>query len=67
MRHRPIRRLSGPRLLLLVLSPWAKRSRLGNHSFDALAGSLLNMFDFSRESSENLPLLNPATGEPTGD
>jgi len=80
----------GPRLPLLVISPWAKRDfvdhavtdqssilrfiednwklgRLGNQSFDALAGSLLNLFDFTREPSENLLLLNPSTGQPTGD
>jgi phospholipase C len=75
----------GPRLPLLVISPFAKSNfvdhaltsqtsilrfiednwslgRIGNQSFDATAGSLDNMFDFSRP----IPglFLNPSTGEP---
>ncbi len=76
----------GPRLPLLVISPWAKRNfvdhqvtdqtsilrfiednwklgRLGNQSFDALAGSLDNAFNFKRAHSAPL-ILNPKTGEP---
>ena len=82
----------GPRLPLLVISPWAKKNfvdhsvtdqssilrfiednwglgRIGNQSFDALAGSLNNMFDFSRAENgdEDDPrhlFLNSATGQP---
>jgi phospholipase C len=82
----------GPRLPLLVISPWAKENfvdhgltdqssilrfiednwglgRIGNQSFDALAGSLNNMFDFSRAENgdEDDPrhlFLNSATGQP---
>jgi phospholipase C len=82
----------GPRLPLLVISPWAKENfvdhgltdqssilrfiednwglgRIGNQSFDALAGSLNNMFDFSRAENgdEDDPrhlFLNSATGRP---
>jgi phospholipase C len=77
----------GPRLPLLVISPYAKHNfvdhsvtdqssilqfiednwnlgRIGNQSFDAIAGSLLNMFDFSRREEHNRLCLDPQTGEP---
>jgi phospholipase C len=80
----------GPRLPILILSPWAKRNfvdhtltdqtsvirfvednwlnheRIGQGSFDALAGSLENMFDFedAEHGSHKEPLLlDPQTGE----
>ena len=80
----------GPRLPLLVISPFAKKNfvdhaitdqssilrfiednwklgRLGNGSFDALAGSLVNMFDFDRhDERERRLFLDPITGEPYG-
>jgi phospholipase C len=80
----------GPRLPLLVISPFAKANfvdhattdqssalrfiednwklgRIGNSSFDALAGSLVNMFDFDqREERERRLFLDPITGEPYG-
>jgi phospholipase C len=75
----------GPRLPLLVISPYAKRNfvdhgvtdqssilrfiednwqtgRIGDDSFDAKAGTLLNMFDF-RAYSEPF-FLDPVTGLP---
>ncbi|PYM38383.1 MAG: phospholipase [Candidatus Rokuibacteriota bacterium] len=78
----------GPRLPLIVVSPFAKRNfvdhtltdlssivrfiednwgtgRIGGGSFDAVAGPLMNMFDFSdRGSDERQVFLDPATGEP---
>ncbi|HET7314598.1 alkaline phosphatase family protein [Salinisphaera sp.] len=80
----------GPRLPLLVISPWAKHNfvdhtltdqtsimrfiednwldgkRLGQGSFDKLAGSLENMFDFDAPSPPNadILLLDPDTGLP---
>jgi phospholipase C len=74
----------GPRLPLLVVSPFAKTNfvdstltdqtsilrfvednwgtgRIGDSSFDALAGSMSNMFDFSRRS-DNPVILDPNTG-----
>jgi len=80
----------GPRLPLLVISPFAKHNfvdhsvtdqasilrfiednwslgRIGNQSFDALSGSLDNMFDFSHpisEGSSSRLFLDPLTGEP---
>ncbi|HET6654816.1 MAG TPA: alkaline phosphatase family protein [Gammaproteobacteria bacterium] len=76
----------GPRLPLLVISPWAKQNfvdhsltdqtsilrfiednwslgRIGNQSFDAKAGSLENLFDFSQIRMRRL-ILDPNTGEP---
>jgi phospholipase C len=78
----------GPRLPLLVISPFAKKNfvdhtltdlsstlrfiednwrlgRLGDHSFDQVAGSLLNMFDFRGKRADAL-ILDPATGQPAG-
>jgi len=78
----------GPRLPLLVVSPWAKQNfvdhtltdqtsitraiednwlggqRIGGGSFDAIAGSLQNMFNFDQLLlfARTLPL-NPTTGE----
>ncbi|MGH9776675.1 MAG: phospholipase C [Candidatus Acidiferrales bacterium] len=76
----------GPRLPLLVVSPYAKRNfvdhsvtdqssihrfiednwgvgRIGNGSFDAIAGSLENMFDFDSRERDRRLCLNPSTGE----
>jgi phospholipase C len=77
----------GPRLPLLVVSPWAKRNfvdhtvtdqtsiirfvednwlggaRIGGGSFDTLANSIDQMFDFSGEGSGKL-ILDPGTGLP---
>jgi phospholipase C len=76
----------GPRLPILVISPFAKQNfvdhgltdqtsvlrfiednwnlgRIGNFSFDALAGSLVNMFDFDRQQPAHRLILDPNTGE----
>ncbi len=75
----------GPRLPLLVVSPWARRNfvdhttsdqssilrfiednwvlgRIGNQSFDALAGPLTGMFDFAHRDGRRL-FLDPSTGQ----
>lgn len=83
----------GPRLPLLVISPWARHNhvdhsvtdqtsimrfiednwlhgrRLGQGSYDALAGSLDSMFDFHRRlglSPVPRLILDPDTGQPVG-
>jgi len=79
----------GPRLPLLVISPYAKQNfvdhgvtdqssvlrfiednwnlgRIGNSSFDALAGSLVNMFDFDTRHPAHRLILDPNTGERAG-
>jgi phospholipase C len=76
----------GPRLPLLVISPYAKRNfvdhavtdqssilkfvelnwslgPIGGASYDALAGTLKNVFDFSQSPTRTL-ILDPVTGEP---
>jgi phospholipase C len=79
----------GPRIPLLVISPWAKANyldstvtdqssiprfiediflnstRLGGGSFDSIAGSIENMFDFSQTAGQNggILQLSPSTGE----
>ena len=76
----------GPRLPLMVISPWAKQNfvdhtltdqtsilrfiedtwlngeRIGQGSFDGIAGSMMNMFDFTNENKQSL-ILDPNTGE----
>jgi phospholipase C len=78
----------GPRLPLLVVSPWARHNfvdhtmtdqtsiirfvednwlrgkRIGSGSFDAIAGPVNNMFDFSHMENRRPYLLNPVSGEP---
>jgi phospholipase C len=83
----------GPRLPLLVISPWAKKNyvdstltdqasvtrfiediflgstRIGGGSYDATAGTLMNMFNFTTTGgvlpNPNVVLLNPTTGAVT--
>jgi phospholipase C len=78
----------GPRLPLMVISPWARHNfvdhtmtdqssiihfiednwlggkRIGNGSFDAIAGPVNNMFDFHQMENRRPFLLNPNSGEP---
>jgi phospholipase C len=76
----------GPRLPLLIISPYARINyvdhtltdqssiarfiednwnlgRLGDQSADAIAGSLLGMFDFQQDPHRSVLLLDPTTGE----
>jgi phospholipase C len=78
----------GPRLPLLVVSPWSKHNfvdhaitdqtsiirfiednwlggqRIGEGSFDSLANSIREMFDFSQVPSKDSFILDEDTGEP---
>jgi phospholipase C len=76
----------GPRLPLLVISPWAKHNFVDHtltdqssilafveqnwhlpkiaNSFDAIAGSLSNLFDFNQDNSDSKLFLDPTTGQP---
>jgi phospholipase C len=80
----------GPRIPMMVISPWAKANyvdhtvadqssiirfiednwlggqRIGSGSFDAIAGSVRNMFDFHQFPNVRPYLLDPNTGEPQG-
>jgi phospholipase C len=51
-------------ILRFIEDNWSL-GRIGNQSFDALAGTLNNMFDFSRQHSADKLFLNPTTGEQT--
>jgi phospholipase C len=51
-------------ILRFIEDNW-KTGRIGNQSFDAIAGSLLNMFDFQHQRDINIHL-DPSTGEITG-
>jgi phospholipase C len=76
----------GPRLPLLVISPYARRNfvdhsitdqssilkfiednwslgRVGNQSFDAIAGSIDGMFDFRHGRLDGRLILDPTTGQ----
>jgi phospholipase C len=77
----------GPRLPLLVISPWARANfvdssvtdqssilrfiednwnlgRIGGGSYDALAGTLNNMFNFDRPAFHRQLILDASTGQP---
>jgi len=51
-------------ILRFIEDNWSL-GRIGNQSFDALAGSLTNMFDFSNNGNNKL-FLDPNTGEKAG-
>jgi phospholipase C len=77
----------GPRLPLLVISPWARQNfvdhtvtdqtsiihfiednwlngeRIGQGSFDSIANSISQMFDFRKVRGNGVLFLNPSTGE----
>jgi len=79
----------GPRLPLLVISPWARRNfvdhtasdqssiihfiednwlggqRIGQGSYDGIASSITQMFDFSHRHEGGKLFLDPATGTPS--
>jgi phospholipase C len=50
-------------IIHFVEDNWLGGTRIGGGSFDALANSIDQMFDFSGEGSEKL-FLNPGTGLP---
>jgi len=75
----------GPRIPMLVISPYAKKNfvdhsltdqssvvrfietnwelpQIGNGSFDVIAGSIENMFDFSKQRTDTV-ILNTSTGQ----
>jgi phospholipase C len=79
----------GPRLPLLVISPWARQNfvdhtvtdqtsvihfiednwlggqRIGQGSFDGIANSIAQMFNFTKIRTNGTVFLNPSTGEYT--
>jgi phospholipase C len=53
-------------ILRFVEDNWSL-GRIGNQSFDALAGALDNMFDFGRKGHGHKLFLDPTTGTPADD
>jgi phospholipase C len=43
---------------------WLGGERIGNGSFDTIAGSLNNLFDFEHGREDGILILSPTTGEP---
>ncbi len=57
-------RISQASVVRFIEDNWLHGERLGGGSFDATAGSIMGMFDFSSAGGKNPPLiLDPATGE----
>ena len=50
-------------IMAFIENNWLGGERIGNGSFDALAGNVKGMFDFHQSAAPKL-ILNPATGEP---
>jgi phospholipase C len=51
-------------IIRFVEDNWLGGKRIGSGSFDAVAGSVNNMFDFSHRDDRGEFVLNPSTGEP---
>jgi phospholipase C len=51
-------------VLRFIEENWLGGRQIGQGSFDSLAGSINNMFDFSHIRSNGTLFLNPSTGEP---
>jgi phospholipase C len=50
-------------VLRFIEDNW-ETGQLGGGSYDQIAGSLLNMFDFDDRGEDRRLILDPATGEP---
>jgi len=50
-------------ILRFIEDNW-KLGQIGDQSFDAISGSILNLFDFSSRGFDRTLILNPDTGEP---
>jgi phospholipase C len=57
-------RISQASVVRFIEDNWLHGERLGDGSFDATAGSILNMFDFTRRRSAARLMLDARTGEP---
>ena len=53
-------------ILRFIEDNWLSRQRIGDGSFDAIAGALDGMFDWHHPAMQRL-LLDPATGAPVRD
>jgi phospholipase C len=52
-------------ILRFIEDNWLGGQRIGNGSFDALAGSVNSMFDFSHHDNDRPFFLDENTGEPS--
>lgn len=50
-------------IIRFVEDNWLEGQRIGSGSFDAIAGSLDGMFNFSKPPNNGTYLMNPSTGE----
>jgi len=51
-------------VLRFIEENWLGGQRIGQGSFDEIAGSIYRMFDFSHIRSDGILILDPSTGEP---
>jgi phospholipase C len=54
-------------VLRFIEDNWLGQQRIGQGSFDSLAGPLNGLFDFSSQHGNGRLFLDPSTGEPLGD
>jgi phospholipase C len=54
-------------ILRFVEDNWLGGTRIGQGSFDGIANSISQMFDFTRHRENGTLLLNPSTGQPEGE
>jgi phospholipase C len=50
-------------IIRFIEDNWLESQRIGGGSFDAIAGTINNMFDFGHVRGEGRLILNPATGD----
>jgi phospholipase C len=60
-------RITQASVLRFIEDNWLGGTRLGGGAFDADAGSIMAMFDFSGVGKNSAPILDPATGQPAAD
>ena len=54
-------------IIHFVEDNWLGGTRIGQGSFDGIASSISQMFNFTRKSENGVLFLNPSTGQPEGD
>jgi phospholipase C len=54
-------------IIRFVEDNWLGGTRIGQGSFDGIANSISQMFDFTRNRENGTLFLNPSTGQPEGD
>jgi phospholipase C len=56
-------------VIRFIEANWLGGARIGGGSYDAIAGTLTHMFDFSRhrDDDDGVLILDPATGQPVHD